>query len=169
MKENCHDNLYFSPRGLSLVLAFQKNPKSRKKVAHTYILYNIWSLCWKIQNAIFCVAPDKSWFDKVNFFGGKSGKSTWDFWKLCSVTPWPHNTRFLWFYPHITQSSITLEKKLPTWKTNFYKSKLILVTDQDLEVPPWRNGLKASWKIKKIYRYLNPMKSATMQQSDCMI
>ena len=95
MKENCHDNLYFSPRGLSLVLAFQKNPKSRKKVAHTYILYNIWSLCWKIQNAIFCVAPDKSWFDKVNFFGGKSGKSTWDFWKLCSVTPWPHSTRFL--------------------------------------------------------------------------
>ena len=31
---------------------------------------------------------NKSWFDKVNFFGGKSGKSTWDFWKLCSVTPW---------------------------------------------------------------------------------
>ena len=77
----------FPPRGLSFGLS-KKIPKAEKKVAHTYVLYNIWSLCWKIQNAIFCVAPDKSWFDKVNFFGGKSGKSTWDFWKLCSVTPW---------------------------------------------------------------------------------
>ena len=37
MKENCHDNLYFSPRSLSFGLS-KKFPKSRKKVARPYFI-----------------------------------------------------------------------------------------------------------------------------------